>query len=844
MTIYRLLFISTTIFLKEFAEFLEMLSVVNENWLIAGDINFHLETDETIVTSLKDIFMTFNLVQYVNQSTHELGHTLDLVLAQDDALNIYNVESNNVHLSDHYMISFNVEADIEQHDVKTITFRNFRSVEVGELFKAEVREKLADMKESLRNLTMGENIQKYNTSMQQLVDKYYPLKSKQVKVMPHAPWFDSEYKSLRILRRKAEKKAKKTKLPADKEAFVKLRKETTQLARNKQKDYYNKKIGECTGQKEMYNCVNRLLDRKQEVSILPEHTSSVELANEFSKYFKEKISKIRESFPSSPPQSVADKLFAGIPMTQFEPATEEEIQSIISKYGIKCAPHDPIPTNLLKTTYDVFVPIWLELVNLSLAQGSMDCLKSGVLLPLLKEMKEITDTDVYKNYRPVTNLEYVGKLIERVVKTRFDSHMDQNNLQCSNQYGYKSEHSTEMLMTKVTNDLLLACDRKTPTLLMFLDLSAAFDTVDQEKLLKILDEELGIRGTALTWFKSFLQGRTQRVKIGDSYSEEETLDFGVAQGSILGPPLFNAYCRSFSGRVKVTVDYSVEGYADDHQLLKPFNLVCQVQVLGEGLENSFRVIESWMTEFFLKLNAIKTKIMIIAPPNLRNEITINGTFINGKCIRFVDIAKNLGVLFDGVLSFDDQINKVVTSCFITLRLLSRIKYFLTPDQLNTLVCSLIFTQVDYCNALYYRLKNETIDKLQRVQNCAARLVLKVNRFDHVSTNEMFNKLHWLKIKERIVYKILLIVHKCVNGVAPKELSDMFQFVRSDRTRRLDVKFCIGLMGERAISVCGPKLWNALPQELRQETSTEDFKKSLKTFLFKDADIFYDIVYRK
>ena len=328
----------------------------------------------------------------------------------------------------------------------------------------------------------------------------------------------------------------------------------------------------------LYNCVNRLLDRKQESSILPEHTSSVELANQFSTYFKEKIRKIRESFPSSPPQSVAKKLFAGIPMTQFEPATEEELQSIIKKYGIKCAPHDPIPANLLKSTYDVFVPIWLELVNLSLAQGSMDCLKSGVLLPLLKEMKEITDSDVYKNYRPVTNLEYVGKLIERVVKTRFDSHMDQNNLQCSNQYGYKSEHSTEMLMTKVTNDLLLACDRKTPTLLMFLDLSAAFDTVDQEKLLTILDEELGIRGTALTWFKSFLQGRTQRVKIGDSYSEEEPLDFGVAQGSILGPPLFNAYCRSFPGRVKVTVDYSVEGYADDHQLLKPFNLVCQVQV--------------------------------------------------------------------------------------------------------------------------------------------------------------------------------------------------------------------------------------------------------------------------
>ena len=134
--------------------------------------------------------------------------------------------------------------------------------------------------------------------MQQLVDRYYPLKSNQIKVMPHAPWFDSEYKNLRILRRKAEKKDKKTKLQADKEAFVRLRKETTQLALNKKKEYYNKKISECTGQKEMYSCVNKLLDRKQELSILPEHTSSVDLANQFSKYFKEKISKIRESFPT------------------------------------------------------------------------------------------------------------------------------------------------------------------------------------------------------------------------------------------------------------------------------------------------------------------------------------------------------------------------------------------------------------------------------------------------------------------------------------------------------------------------------------------------------------------
>jgi len=113
--------------------------------------------------------------------------------------------------------------------------------------------------------------------------------------------------------------------------------------------------------------------------------------------------------------------------------------------------------------------------------------------------------------------------------------MDENNLHCKNQYGYKRNHSTETLLLKIVNDLLLACDNSIPTLLMFLDLSAAFDTVDHVKLLSVLKNVFGVRGTALKWLKSFLIGRTQRVLINGSFSKSESLDFGVPQGSILGP---------------------------------------------------------------------------------------------------------------------------------------------------------------------------------------------------------------------------------------------------------------------------------------------------------------------
>ena len=842
VTIYRLQFISQCTFMEEFSGFLEMLSVMQESWIISGDMNLHMETDEHYATAMKDIFQTFNLVQYVNFPTHNLGHTLDVVLAQCDSPSINNIASNNVELSDHFLITFSVAVEVMKHDMKTITFRNFSSD--NDKFASEVKNRCVALKDSVCRSSLGDSIMAYNRTIRELVDKYYPPRTKQVKVVPNSPWFDSEYRDLRKLRRKAEKRYRKTKSPTDKQAFVTLRKETTSLACSKQREYYRRKIGECKGQRAMYNCVNRLLDRKQE-SVLPEHTSPQDLANGFAKYFKDKIRTIRNSFPERSTETDAcTSPFNGTPLLSFEPATEDEITSIILKYGIKCSPDDPIPAKLLKSTYAVFIPIWLELVNLSLSEGSMDCLKSAVLSPLLKELDDIMDCDVYKNYRPVSNLQFVGKLIERVVKTRFDGHMDTNDLHCINQYGYKDEHSTELLMTKVTNDLLIACDNKTPTLVMFLDLSAAFDTVDQEKLLKILDEELGIRGTALKWFKSFLQGRTQRVKVKDKYSEEESLDFGVAQGSILGPPLFNAYTRSFPQRMRSSVSYSVEGYADDHQLLKQFSLVFQIEVLVEGLENCFNIIDSWMKEYFLKLNATKTNIMIVAPPSIRSQIIINGTFINGKCIRFVDCAKNLGVLLDSELSLTNQVNKVVTSCFCTIRLLSRIKYHLATEQLNTMVCSMIFSKLDYCNALYFGVSKDLLKKMQRVQNSAARLVLKVNRFDRVNLDEVFRKQHWLRVQERIVFKVLLIVHKCVNDMAPVELVQLFRLVRSDRTKKLDVQSCNGSMGARAISVCGPKLWNALPLDMRVETVTDDFKKSLKTFLFNDVDRFYDIAYRK
>ena len=149
--------------------------------------------------------------------------------------------------------------------------------------------------------------------------------------------------------------------------------------------------------------------------------------------------------------------------------------------------------------------------------------------------------------------------------------------------------------------------------------------------------------------------------VNDSFSDTEFLDFGVAQGSVLGPKLFNIYIRSFYEHVHASA-FEVEGYADDHQLFKKFISVFQTTVLSTAINNCLHNVSIWMSLYFLKLNTSKTKILVLAPPAVMNSIHIHGTIVDEGCIRFVNCAKNLGVWLDENLNFKNHICKVVSSC--------------------------------------------------------------------------------------------------------------------------------------------------------------------------------------
>ena len=183
--------------------------------------------------------------------------------------------------------------------------------------------------------------------------------------------------------------------------------------------------------------------------------------------------------------------------------------------------------------------------------------------PLQKKLS--LDRNILKKYRPVSNLSFISKLIEKVVVKQLNEFISQERLLNINQSPYKSSHSTETALLNIQNDIALSVDSGKAVVLTLLDLSAAFDTIDHSLLYDCLHDWFGLDGAVLSWIKSYLSNRKQKIKIGDSFSEAVILPFGVPQGSVLGPLLFTLYTSPLSQVIsKFNVIHHL--YADDTQI--------------------------------------------------------------------------------------------------------------------------------------------------------------------------------------------------------------------------------------------------------------------------------------
>ena len=828
-------------FNSDFAEFVELIILSTEPLVITGDFNIHVDdASDTSAAQFLDLLQSLGLEQHVDKPTHEHGHILDLVITRQVDGILSGLPVVDRMFSDHLSVLSTLNVPKPNTTVKERAYRKIKAIDIDSLTK--------DLEESdlCRDTPaeLAELVHCYNTTLADLLDKHAPLQRKRVTVRPRVPWYNDDILAAKRMRRKAERKWRATKSVADLNNYKAKRNLATNLMNRARTAYYKNLIDEnSSDQKRLFKVAKQLM--KQDTAVpFPPHSDPSVLANDFGNFFVEKITKIRDGFTEccddccQEPVDVTDSDQASL--ETFNVLSESDVRDIILASAKRTCALDPFPTHLVIQCLDVLLPVLTSMVNLSLQNGEFaDNWKEALVLPILKK---IGLDLIFKNYRPVSNLPFVSKITERAVCLQTHDHLTLCGLYPSLQSAYRQNHSTETTLLKVRNDVLMKMNSQHAVLLVLLDLSAAFDTVDHTTLLRRLNCSFGVSGTALRWFSSYLSGRSQRVSIPGALSRSFKLECGVPQGSCLGPLLYTIYASRLFDIIESHLP-DVHCYADDTQLyvsFKPDGSTSQEDAMS-AMQDCVRDIRTWMHHDKLLLNDDKTEFLILGTRQQLAKVNSSELYIGNSSVKASRVVKNLGCWFDEKFTMNTHINKLCSAAFYHLHNIRSIRKYLSRESAETLVHAFVTSRLDYCNSLLYGLPSSQLAKVQRVQNAAARVVCRLPKFCRITP--VLQELHWLPIKFRIQFKILVITFKAIHGMAPDYICNLISIkkksrynLRSEDTVRLDPPHCklLSTIGDRAFVAAAPRLWNSLSADITNMESFPTFKRQLKTFLFKCA----------
>uniref|UniRef100_A0A3P9JI23 Reverse transcriptase domain-containing protein n=1 Tax=Oryzias latipes TaxID=8090 RepID=A0A3P9JI23_ORYLA len=330
------------------------------------------------------------------------------------------------------------------------------------------------------------------------------------------------------------------------------------------------------------------------------------------------------------------------------------------------------------------------------------------------------------------------------------------------------------------NDLLIAADQGSPSRLFLLDLSAAFDTVDHGILLNRLHTTVGLSGNILIWFKSYLTNRTEYVALGTAKSHTHTVTCRVPQGSVLGPSLFTIYISPLGQIIrKHNISFQFQ-----FQLYVKMNST--PTLISSALQACLKEIEAWMAENSLQFNSNKTEAILIGTPHQIKTSSTKSILVSGHNIPLSSPVINLGVKIDSTLTFDHHVRHLSKVSFFHLKNIAKLRPSLTQSDAEKLIHAFISSRLDYCNALLVGIPGRSLERLQHIQNCAARVLTRRRKFDHITP--VLQSLPWLPIRSRIQYKLCLLTYQCVHGTAPAYLSELLFPQATSRLLRSNTAF--------------------------------------------------------
>ena len=767
---------TVTQFITEFSQLLDEIYDMTTPILISGDMNIHVElllntqvVSTSTASNLSDIssFLLmldeYDLQQVVRQPTHEAGGTLDLVImskVKPISSNVTVGLKNQVCRSDHYHISIEIPLKPMIKSNK-ITLKRRDLDKLGSTVFMLNNLSSLNLSDKVTCANVNEAVEAYNTSLSNLFDEACP--SKEITLTSHKKqkWYNSELREMKRVCRQAERKYKKDASEITHNELVNAQNLYRICVRQTRSSFFSSLFNSIADDISLIYKTANYYTGESNLRCLPSCKDDLTLSNEFADFFTQKIDTIRAEIENDPTvdlqmrNSLHSEFIMEEGLSEFNILSGDDVTKLISLMPCKLNSFDPLPLSFLKENVSHFSAPLGIIVNQSLQSGVFpDSLKHGSVSPILKSPND--DFEVHKNYRPVTTLTFLSKLLEKAASCQIISYLENKKLIPQYQSAYLKSHSCETALFKFTNDVQQILSENKAVILVQLDLSAAFDTVDHAVLLNLLKCKFGIKGTVLKWLTSYLHGRSFSVKIGSVNGKTVLLIYGVPQGSILGPLLFILYISDLP-IIASKFNIALQSYADDSQLYTSFDPQTDYSSVLDRVKACFQEIEKWMKSNYLKMNVDKTEVLFIAKPRIHSLSSNMSIILGDECYisSSNQSVKSLGTYINGTMSVNNAVSEIVKSCNFNLKKISVFKYMLSVKQKLLLMKSHVLSKLDYCSVLLANSPAYQINRLQKLINKAIRFVYLLKKRDHISS--YLKEAHVLPMNYRIQYKCCLFI---------------------------------------------------------------------------------------
>ena len=581
------------------------------------------------------------------------------------------------------------------------------------------------------------------------------------------------------------------------------------------------------GSSSLYRTIRPLIaGKRSDTATLPSATP-----DEMNTYFVNVGPRIAASLASSgvPPDVPCRLPRVGACGFRVAGVTLAELREVVfsMKRSGACGP-DGVCIRVLLLSFDAIGPFLLHVVNTCLSSCDFpDSWKHSLVHPIFKS----GDPDLVSNYRPISIVPTITKVVERVVQRQLAAYMSHNHLLSPSQHGFRPHHSTETALLTVTNRIFSNMDRGHVSPLCLLDLSKCFDVIPHSLLLS----KLQLYGIDPTWFSSYLTGHTQSVSFSSSSGDRVVSKplpnaMGVFQGSALGPLLFTIFANDLSLHAP---DAHVTQYADDTQILIS-DVKRNLPSLILRMESTLTSLASWFHAHGLKLNTSKTEILLLGTRQNTRDLSPVSVRVGGGTIQESHRVKNLGVLFDRHLTWDAHVSNVVRECVGLLIGLRHLRRFLPQRAMLTIVQGLVVSRVRYCLSVYGNGSAANDARLMKVVNFATRVAAGLRKFDHVS--RVREELGLRTPHQMCDSQTAIVAHRVRGLGEPEDLASLFvSFAdarQCERATRQDM--CLRppttrtATGQRSFAYRAASLLNAMPDDVRR-LQPAAFKRAAKLF---------------